>query len=124
MYNNKKFNWKGSPWLGLFSNLICGYLLILCGMIFNRSNIEFHILLANSIKYIMPFIFAYASIVLLANIPDRDGDEAIDKKTLTVIFGDKTTIVLATFLCFLSFLVGIYIREPLSSTASLTSIPL
>ena len=122
-YNNKQFNWKGSPWLGLFSNLMCGYLLILCGMIFNRSNIEFHILLVNSIKYIIPFIFAYASIVLLANIPDRYGDEVIDKKTLTVILGDKTTVALATFLCVLSFLVGIYIREPLSSTASLTSIP-
>ena len=58
MYNDERFNWKGGPWLGLFSNLICGYLLILCGMIFNRSNIEYQILLINSIKYIIPFIFA------------------------------------------------------------------
>ena len=123
MYNNENSNWKGDPWLGFFSNLGCGYLLILCGMIYNRSNIEFHILLINSIKYILPFILAYASIVLLANIPDKDGDKAIDKNTLTVIFGEKNTILFSTFLCILSFLVGIYINEPLSSTASLTSIP-
>ena len=123
LYNHKKFNWKANPWLGLFANIICGYFLMLCGMIYNRYDLEFYILLISSVKYIIPFIFAYSSIVLLANIPDKDGDKTIDKKTLTVIFGEGATVILATFLCFLSFLVGIYINEPLSSTASLTAIP-
>ena len=123
MYNNERFNWKGRPLFGLFANLVCGYLLILSGMIYNRFNLDFYILVINSIKYITPFLLAYASIVLLANIPDKEGDEAIDKKTLTVAFGTKNTVILATILCFLSFLIGLYIDEPLSSTASLTSIP-
>ena len=123
MYNNERFNWKGDPWLGFFANLVCGYLLILCGMIYNRFNLDFYILFINSIKYITPFIFAYASIVLLANIPDKDGDEAINKRTLTVVFGANNTVILATLLCLSSLLMGLYIEEPLSSTASLTSIP-
>ena len=122
-YNNEQFNWKGDPYLGFFSNLVCGYLLILSGMIYNRFDLELHTLIANSIKYIVPFIFAYASIVLLANIPDKEGDKAIDKNTLTVVFGEKNTVILAALLCHASFLVGLYIEEPLSSTASLTSIP-
>ena len=123
LYNNGKFNFKGNPWLGFCSNLLCGYLLILCGMLYNRFDVEYYILFLNSIKYIIPFIFAYGSVVLLANIPDIKGDQAIDKNTLTVVFGKKNTIIIATLLCFFSLLVGLYIEEPLSSTASLSSIP-
>jgi len=123
LYNDERFNWKANPWLGLFSNIICGYLLMLCGMIYNRYDLAFQFLLLSSFKYIVPFIFAYGSIVLLVNIPDKRGDKAVDKNTLTVLLGERATILLATISCFLSFFIGIYISEPLSSTASLTSIP-
>ena len=71
----------------------------------------------------MPFLFAYASVVLLANIPDYDGDKAINKNTIAVILGRKVTIIIATSLCLISFLMGLYIDEPLSTTSSLTSLP-
>ena len=123
LYNEERFNWKADPWLGLVCNVICGYLLILSGLIYKTSlSIYFENLVSCTI-YIIPFLLAYSSIVLLANIPDKDGDESIDKKTFTVIFGIRNTIMLSTLLCLLSFIVGMYIGEPLSSTSALSALP-
>ena len=124
LYNNEKYNWKSNPWLGLIANILCGYLLILCGIIYNRGeDLGIFQLIFSSIKYIFPFIFSYSSIILLANIPDTQGDESINKKTFTLQYGIKMTILISTLLCFLSFLLGLYLNEPLSSTSSITALP-
>ena len=123
LYNDERYNWKTNPLLGVFANLACGYLLILCGMVYNRYDMSIQFILFNSFIYIIPFIFAYASIVLLVNIPDKNGDTVTNKNTLTVVLGDRMTILFATILCISSFLIALFIKEPLCSTASLTSIP-
>jgi len=124
LYNDKNFEWKSNPWLGLLANILCGYFLLLSGVLFNRSdNNEIIHLILSSLIYIIPFIFAYSSIVLLANVPDTDGDNSVNKRTFTIQYGIKVTIIIATLFCLASFLIGLYIEEPLSSTSALTAIP-
>ncbi len=123
LYNHKNYNWKSKPWHGLIANILCGYLLILTGMLFNRETMSISTLLLQSFIYCLPFMLAYSSIVLLANVPDENGDKDSSKNTFTVIYGVKTTVSLSTLFCLLSFLLGMYINEPLSSISSLSALP-
>ena len=45
------------------------------------------------------------------------------KQPITIQYGIKVTIIIATLFCLASFLIGLYIEEPLSSTSALTAIP-
>ena len=122
LYNNKEYDWKSKPSLGFLCNMVCGYLLVLSGVLYTSHN--FSMLLAvKSLLYILPFLFAYASVVLLANIPDIEGDKETNKKTFTVMYGVRNTVILSTFMCVFSLLLGLYLWEPLSSTAALSALP-
>jgi len=123
-YNNEPYNWKSNPWLGLICNIVCGYFLILSGILYINDSISllFSTILSSFI-YVLPFLFAYTSVVLLANIPDFEGDKKTNKDTFTVVYGIRSTIVLATFMCMASLILGLYLWEPLSSTAALSALP-
>lgn len=123
LYNNENYKWKSYPWLGLAANILCGYLLLVTGMFYNRGVLSFSLILYQSLLYCIPFIFAYTSVILLANIPDKQGDKESLKNTFTVIYGVKSTVLLSTILCFLSFCCGMYVNEPLSSISSLSALP-
>ena len=124
LYNHEKYNWKSNPWLGLLCNVSCGYFLILSGILYVNDSIVFLFsVISSSLIYTIPFLFAYFSVVLLANIPDFEGDNLTKKKTFTVIYGVKNTIIFSTFMCIGSLVLGLYLWDPLSSTAALSALP-
>ena len=123
LYNDKRYNWKSKPWHGLIANILCGYLLVVTGILLNREALLISTLLHKSFIYCLPFIFAYSSVVLLANVPDEIGDQDSSKNTFTVSYGVTTTVYLSTVLCLLSFCLGMYIEEPLASISSLSALP-
>ena len=59
----------------------------------------------------------------MINISNKDGDESVGRQTFAVSFGIKTTSILAFFLCLVSFLMGLFLSEPLSSVSSLSALP-
>ena len=123
LYNDQRYNWKSNPWLGFLCNIICGYLLILSGVLSVNDSMSIWFEIVNSFVYTLPFLFAYASVVLLANIPDMEGDKETNKKTFTVVYGVRNTVLLSTSMCVFSLLLGLYLWEPLSSTAALSALP-
>ena len=128
LYNRKNYKWKKNPFLGPLCNLIVGLLFIISGWIMVKSNnlyfpyIDFS-LLNKLFLNIIGYVFCYLSVVLLTDIPDIKGDEMDNKRTFTIAFGKKITILLSTLLVFISFLIGIYLNDPLLSIATIVSFP-
>jgi len=123
LYVDQKLNLKSRPWMGLFFYVSLGYLLILSGVIYNRYDSGAIDMIIESIYYAIPFILAYSSIALMIDISNKNGDESVGRQTFTVSFGVNTASILAFFLCLLSFFMGLYFSEPLSSISSLSALP-
>ena len=123
LYVDQKLNLKSGPWIGFLFYVLLGYLLILSGVIYNRYNSGIMDILIQSSYYVIPFILAYSAIALMINISNKDGDESVGRQTIAVLFGINTTSILAFFLCLLSFFMGLYLSEPLSSVSSLSALP-
>ena len=107
-------------YLYCFLNLKC---MLLIGMLFNSSFSSNIFIVYGSLGYCIPFICAYSSVVMLANIPDEEGDQQNMKNTFTVVYGSRYTVLFASLLCLLSFCFGFYLQEPLSTISSLSALP-
>ena len=123
LYSDQTFNLKSNPWMGLAFYLIFGYMLILSGIIYNRYDSSIIQMLVQSSLYTIPFLLAYISIALVINISDSNGDQLVGRETFAISFGVRAASILACFLCLISFLIGIYLSEPLSSVSSLSALP-
>jgi len=128
LYNKNHYVWKKNPFLGPLCNLLVGLFFIFSGWIISQSNnlyfpiIDFS-LLKNLFFNIIGYVFCYLSVILLTDIPDIKGDKFDNKKTFTIFYGKKITILLSTLLVFVSFILGIYLNDPLLSIATIVSFP-
>jgi len=109
--------------MGLAFYLFFGYLLIFSGVIYNRYDSSIIYILIESSIYTIPFLLAYISVALVINILDSSGDQSAGRETCAISFGIRTTSILACFLCLASFVIAIYLSEPLASVSSLSAIP-
>lgn len=67
------------------------------------------------------YAFAVAGVYLLTTIPDREGDQATGKRTLSVRFGPRPTAITATVCVLVSGAVGVgYGQWPLVVSAALS----
>lgn len=118
IYNYKPFEWKNKPFLGIVINFISGLCLFLSGWALAGFG------LSDSIRYSVPYLFAWTSVVILTTIPDRKGDEESNKVTISVQINNNKTILVA-FVCLItSFLLSLYNQDPVMSLPALLSIPL
>ena len=123
LYSNETINAKSNLWMGLAFYLTLGYLLILSGVVYNRYDSSIIYILVESLVYTIPFLLAYISVALVINILDSSGDRLVGRETCVTSFGIRATSILACFLCLVSFIIAIYLSDPLSSVSSLSAIP-
>lgn len=116
-YNLKPFEYKQSPKMSIVINFSAGLILFTIGW-----NITGHINI-NILYFSLPYLFCFSAVSMLTAIPDMLGDKKINKRTFPIKYGERTTILIATILVLLSFILGLNNNDPTISTASLISLP-
>ena len=117
LYNMKPYEFKQKAILGDFTNVLAGIVLFLTGWCVN-SNIDVSIIVTS-----LPYMLCFLAVTILTAIPDIKGDLNINKITLPIKYGKKQSLLLAVFLVFGAFILGLKNNDPIISTASLISIP-
>ena len=123
LFTNKNLKFKQNIFLNFLFYMILALFLILSGITYSRSGISIINLFAISIKYLTPFLLLYGAVVLAVNILDQEGDRLSNRCTIPQNIGVRFTSIIAFLMCFLSFLIGLYIEEPLSVVCSISSVP-
>jgi 4-hydroxybenzoate polyprenyltransferase len=118
LYNYKPFCWKDLPLLGVFINVVGGLFLYLSGWIMAGYGQW------KAFIYVIPYLCAWGTVMLLTTIPDVKGDSLHDKITFAVRFGRKTTIVTATIWVLTGFVLGIVNNDYLVIWSICLSLPL
>ena len=121
LYNQKPYELKKKPFLGLLCNIILGFLLSYVGFIhLVPFNFDFSLKFAT---LLLPYLISFSAVCILSDIPDIKGDKEDGRNSFVVYFGRKRTIILSTFLVFLSLILAILLEDPLSSTSIIVSFP-
>ena len=123
LYTNEKLSLKENPWMNFIFYLLIGYFLILSGIFYNRDDSKIIDLIFQSFPYTIPFLMSYGSVVLAVGILDSNGDKLSNRGTFALSLGKGVSSFLATFLSLCSFLIGLYLNEPLSSVSSISALP-
>ena len=123
LFTNKNLKFKQNIFLNFLFYMILALFLILSGITYSRSGMSIINLFAMSIKYLTPFLLLYGAVVLAVNILDQEGDRLSNRCTIPQNIGVRFTSIIAFLMCFLSFLIGLYIEEPLSVVCSISSVP-
>ena len=128
LYNDEIYCWKKDPLLGPLCNLIVGVLLMMSGWIFVSSYGEYFYFSYSILSYsffikIIPYIFSYLAVILLADIPDIKGDMKYEKTTFAIKYTVKNTMLISLFLVVVALFISLKLRDPLASIAITCSIP-
>ena len=119
LYSIPFFRLKDRPFAGLLANAVGhGILVFYLGLAL--AGPEALPAWGSSIAY----AFAVAGVYLLTTVPDRDGDAAAAKRTMSVFLGPQRTAVLAVICVFGALIAGSANRQwPIAITAAI-SLPL
>ena len=120
-YNKSPFEWKKHPYLGILTNVAIGIILFLMGWL-QVAGIE-GIEILNLVTLMTPYVLCFTAVSLMTNIPDIKGDASESANTFSVVFGRRTTSIIATLIVILAFYLSYENSDPIASTASLSSIP-
>ncbi len=118
LYNYKPFCWKDLPFLGIFINIVGGLFLFLSGWIIAGYGQW------KAFIYVIPYLCAWGTVMLLTTIPDVKGDKAHNKITFAVRFGINKTIWTATVWVFIGLFVAIFNKDSLAFYSIVLSIPI
>ena len=120
-YNKSPFEWKKHPYLGILTNVAIGIILFLMGWL-QVTGIE-GIEILKLVILMTPYVLCFTAVSLMTNIPDINGDISESANTFSVVFGRRTTSIIATLIVILAFYLSYENSDPIASTASLSSIP-
>jgi 4-hydroxybenzoate polyprenyltransferase len=88
-YNYKPFAWKNGVWGSLVANAGMGVFAFAFGWI------TFPLSLFDFMADVLPYLFYNTALYFLTTIPDAEGDRQTGKRTISVAYGDRTTIVIS-----------------------------
>jgi len=71
----------------------------------------------------IPYVLCFTAVSLMTNIPDINGDSSENARTFSVVFGRRTTTLLATLSVGIAFYLSYNNSDPVASTASISAIP-
>ncbi len=118
IYNFKPFNWKDKPILGIVVNFCGGWSVAVCGWIAaGTSSWQFAI-------YAIPYAIGLVAVYLLTTLPDIQGDEAMDKITFGVKYGQKLTTYWAVVFEFAAVILSYLLKDYMLFLPALASFPL
>lgn len=105
LYNFSPAELKNRPWGSLFANAIMGWLAFALGWS-SQQNITWYLIIDS-----LPYLLFNTALYLFTTLPDVDGDELANKKTLAVRYGIKSVILTAFFLFGLGLLTAIILSD-------------
>ena len=123
LYTSEKLSIKDNQWMNFLFYLNFGYLLMLSGIFYNRYDSKILDLIIESTPYMIPFLLSYGAVILVINILDLKSDKASRRRTFALSLGVGVVSISSGFLCLSSFLIGLYLNEPLASVSSISAIP-
>ncbi len=91
-YNYPPFVWKNGVWGSLLANAGMGAFAFAFGWI------TMPLSLFDFVRDVMPYLFFNTAMYLLTTVPDMDGDRQSGKRTMSVAFGLKTTVMFSAVL--------------------------
>jgi len=118
LYNYKPFCWKDLPFLGVFINIVGGLFLFLSGWIIGGHGQW------KAFIYVIPYLCAWGTVMLLTTIPDVKGDKAHDKITFAVRYGIHKTIWTASIWVLIGLIVAVVNEDLLAIVSIVLSVPL
>lgn len=102
-YNYPPFAWKNGVWGSLLANAGMGVFAFAFGWI------TLPLSLFDFVRDVLPYLFFNTAMYLLTTVPDMEGDRRSGKRTMSVAYGLKTTVmfsavlyagaVISSFLC-------------------------
>ena len=105
LYNFPPFQYKNHPFMGLYLNMLMGWIAFALGWsILKNLNLEFFL-------HSLPYLFLNTGLYFLTTVPDIEGDKAAGKQTFCVRFGIKTTARLCLGCYLLSVLTAILLQD-------------
>jgi 4-hydroxybenzoate polyprenyltransferase len=105
LYNFKPFQLKNKPFSGLLLNSLMGWIAFSLGW-FGQQDFSVSFILAS-----IPYLFLNTGLYLLTTLPDMSGDQSAAKRTFSVIFGFRKTILFSSLLYLLSLTVAIFLND-------------
>lgn len=117
MYNYKPFKFKNKSWASLYSNALMGWLAFAIGWSIH-SEINLNLFIDS-----LPYLFFNTALYLNTTLPDINGDQKIDKKTLAVKFGQKAVILSAFFLFGIGIMISILLSDSQAMIFYVLSLP-
>ena len=85
LYNFTPLTLKQRPWGGLITYAVSGWMFVRLGEMIYHASVPF-------VKE-LPYVVAFVASCLLTNLPDIEGDRAAGKRTFTVAYGIRASLV-------------------------------
>lgn len=103
LYNFTPVALQQSPSGSILAGAIGGWMLIHMGGLMSHQ--------ALSVVKELPYVLAFTAACMLTTLPDIQGDFAVGKRTVAVVFGTKKTAVIAMILILTSLVWGILLAD-------------
>ena len=103
LYNYTPLALERTPFGGMLSGAIGGWLLLQLGELIGGTDI--------GIVAELPYILAFAAGCLLTAIPDLEGDRETGKRSFTVAYGERNTTLVAGAMVIIAGIIGVYLLD-------------
>jgi hypothetical protein len=123
MFNKNYTFFKNHPVLILFNVFLIGVLLNFSGYVAVIGNGSYFYSLADSFSYLVLIKFLLYGKCYVAIFIIIDAMNNSFEKSLSNIYGMRIMITLATLMILFNIVIGLYLQEPLITTACVVSIP-
>jgi 4-hydroxybenzoate polyprenyltransferase len=117
-YNFSPFEFKNKPILGLFANIIMGWLAFGAGWVL-ADDLNNNLIISS-----LPYIFFNTSLYFLTTLPDIEGDKKSRKITFPVRYGFGITIWQSIFFYFVAVLLSYLFKDQFCLTVFIIHFPL
>ncbi|MDP8237960.1 MAG: UbiA family prenyltransferase [Candidatus Hatepunaea meridiana] len=116
LYNFTPFELQNNPVGGLIAGVIGAWLLIKSGSMIVGISINW--------QMYSPYLIAFSSACILTSLLDKKGDEANGKRTFTVVFGERKTILIGLVGLIITAAWGIYNKDWIIAVPAIISTPI
>ena len=107
-------NWR--PWGSVFAYVFGGWLFLRLGELIMGSQAL--------IVQELPYVLAFSASCIVTDIIDRKGDEAVNKKTFVVLYGEKTASIVGSVGFLTALIMGLLNRDMIIAIPALITAPI
>ena len=122
LYNKEPYEFKKKPLAGLLCNCLFCFFILVAGFIHSTTSL-YQLFEIKFFIYSIPYLFLFTAVIILANIPDINGDKDSGRNTFVMKIGIDKSIIFSSFLVLMSLFLSLLNDDPLGSSSIITILP-